>query len=52
MLLAQCEEFFLPVVKAHIVCVAWTLVGITSVDNNPLVSDIFSSGCEKLEPER
>ena len=49
---AQCEEFFLLVVKAHIVCAAMTLFGMTAVDSDPAVSDIFPSGCEELEPEQ
>ena len=49
---AQCEEFFLLVVKAHIVCAAMTLFGMIAVDSDPAVSDIFPSGCEELEPEQ
>ena len=49
---AQCEEFFLLVVKAHIVCAAMTLFGMTTVDNEPAVSDIFPSGCQELQPEQ
>ena len=48
----QCEEFFLLVVKAHIVCAAMTLFGMASVEDDPAVSDIFPSGCQELEPKQ
>ena len=38
----QCEEFFLLVVKAHIVCAAMTLFGMASVEDEPAASDIVA----------
>ena len=48
---AQCEEFTL-VVEAHVVSATLTLLGMTTLDEIPPISEHFPPQCEDWEPRQ